>query len=398
MMRSISNHSAPTLAFKSRLLRVVVYFLGSVLALVLVLNAFRARGGDYVVFWNAAVHLSEFSTIYDFARDGLDCFKYPPWIALLILPLSAFDQVTSGVIWRVFQLICLAYVVNWTVKATGEWFISIFTLVLFWGFWVSNIATGQITIFLLALSLYGFELLKESRDAPSSVRRAFGWVFLFSGLSAKAFQVLALAAVPRTFIRKSSVLLAAFGLFLLSLPALLTYGSPVRMIQAYFETAGSSGLNLGGGMYGLPVLWTRILGLDLLATESRMVGYVPSALMALATIFWIKRAMFPKNFPALFAAGIALATAVHPLSFSVAFVWAYPLAVFALREAFDTHASSRLSKVLAIIGILFLTVLDSKLTSGLLSDRFGPLAIKAIGVFLLSFALATRVRSTPTGP
>lgn len=360
----------------------VIHILFGIMALNLLINALRAQGGDYPVFWNTANHWTRHEPLYALARDGVECFKYPPWVGAFLSPLALLSEKTAGILWRLVNFSAWGSIILWASRQSRSFFLAEAVSLLFLGFWTSNLVSGQITPVLLATALWGFELLESAPPA----RRALGWSLLITALSAKIFHLLALVGLSKSHWKWKPIVLAAVPLTALSIPAFLAYSDPVQLIRSYLENVTSGSDNLGGGLYGLPTLWVQLAGFPLLDTAPRLIAWVSSAILVGVILVWGKRVLSKRV--EIFALALALSAAIHPLTFSVAFIWIYPLAVFACQAVFQRKPTSETRPALIGIfaGLFALIVLQSQLSGALGLEFLNFPSLKAVGVFILGIS------------
>ncbi len=358
--------------FQKSLLAVLLVFF-----LVFSVNSFLAQGGDFEVFWNAGLNYITGQPIYDLARDGGTCYKYPPWITPLFLPFSIFPLRVAGVLWRLFQLGCLFYSLQWCKERCRSFASILFIFFNFWGIWMNNVLTGQISILLLALALFGFSLAEKKIE-----NYGLDFFSIFISLSAKVFTLVSFFGVPMRIFSFRKILVLILWIGLASVPALWGYSWHLdRLLAASSETMLSVGGKIGGGHYGLPSLWVSLFSFDPENHRSHLIGFIISLVTVGCFYFWIRQHL--SKSVDRFVTALALGLAIHPLAFSYTFAMGFPLAVFTLDRAMKFNYFMRALTFFGVAGVSFLPLTDH-------------IPFKALSVILLSGLLAFMQR-LPSG-
>ena len=348
------------------------------------LNAIHARGGDFLVFFRAARHLLEGDAVYSVARDGSFCFKYPPWIATVLLPLGFFTEVGAGIFWRLLTIGGVLYLFQWVIKRSESPTIPALVALSFWGFWVQHLVTGQSVILLTAMTLFASGFLVDRPGKPSA-SFALGW-----GLSTKIFPLVTLGALRLSEWTRTRIILVIVVSLALSLPILEGYHWNLVEAAHQFKLALTfQNIEIGGGYYGLPSGFAHLFGLDVTETGSRLRGWVPSVLLTVV-FFWRlhQSPTIRTSISHRMAYGLALASAIQPLTFTYSFVAMYPATALALDSAFKNGRNglrSHLAKFLTVLGWFSITFLHSQAADrlGLTVVLYGEFPPKAVGTFLL---------------
>lgn len=178
------------------------------------------RGGDFDVYLDAAVKLSEGKNIYapPFVK-GLQYF-YSPLFAMLLIPFSSNFFITeliwlflSGwMIYRAFVLIQKYLNFELFSKKEFIWFVVISTFFTL-RFLMYNVAMIQITVFLLWAILESIDLIKEKKIVLGALLLAFA-------INVKLLPLVVLPyLVYRGYIKASGLVIVFSALFLF-IPAL----------------------------------------------------------------------------------------------------------------------------------------------------------------------------------
>jgi hypothetical protein len=338
---------------------------------------------DFVVFWQTARYVLSGEPAYSVTRDGAWVFKYPPWILPLFLPFGLLSLEVAKVFWGLLQVGAFAYVVNWVANVCGNSRWHYATVFLFWGLWQVNAQDGQITLLLLALFLWagGRDSLESmSLKSISLVALSFAKVFT-------AYPLLACLSSRRVawqFVKISTLVLAP-----LSLPALwVTQNRSLRvLVHSYVEAVLSGGKLLGydgvRGRYnqGLIGFFLRLLQVPAEKTSADVLVFL--LLGSFLALIW-HRLSRTLSFKYRWVGWIGLTPVVHPLPFWYSFVLTFPLASISLSSAMKSE--SRISKLLAAVGVVMITALTSK-SLGSFGVVLELLSIKSWGVLFCCVAL-----------
>ena len=351
------------------------------------------QGQDFSVFWRAARNLLEGRSLYELGRDGAMVFKYPPWIAPLFIPLALLPLLVAKWVWGVIQLLMLAYCVRWTRFRAQESAWVWTGLVGFWGIWAVHAMDGQISLLVLAGTLW-------AKERDTWVSRLIALLLL----STKIFTLFALFGwmIPdwrrlgRDAIWKwgGTAALGALVFVGLSLPA-NRFQSVGRggyaLLTSWSDAAGSGGTQFedqkvrGRDNQGFPALLLRMTHVRANEAEWDLKCFLILATAALAVLFGLAKYFASDQ---IFAIGLGLTAVVHPLAWFHLFVFAYPLVVLAL----DGVAASRRTRALgvAISGAAAVSLL-TRGTLGGVGVTLELLSIKSWGVVvLISIWTATR--------
>ncbi len=343
------------------------------------------QGQDFSVFWKSARNLLEGRSLYDLGRDGAMVFKYPPWVAPLFIPLALLPLSVAKWVWGVMQILMLAYCVRWTRVRVLEttWIWSV--LVGFWGIWAVHAMDGQISLLILAGTLW-------AKERETWVSRLIALLLL----STKIFTLFALFGwlIPdwrrsgRQAIWKwtGTAALGALVFFALSLPANRFQPEGrggYSLLSSWSEAAGSGGAQFedqkvrGRDNQGFPALLLRLTHVRADEAQWDLKCFLIFATVALAVLLGVEKYFGPDQ---VFAIGLGLTAIVHPLAWFHLFVFTYPLVVLAL----DGVAASRRTWALgvAICGAVAVSVLTRGVLGGA-GVTLELLSIKSWGVVVL---------------
>jgi hypothetical protein len=152
----------------------------AVLAVLSVLaGAFILRGRkgmvDFQVNYQAAQRLRAGETLYR-QEDGHYQFKYPPFSALLYVPVSFLPADPAKAVWFILVLSCsilVFYLSLVLVRPTGRsvWVLSLFTSLMLAKFFLREIQLGQINALITSLLLVMLALLAKNEESPASAAR-----------------------------------------------------------------------------------------------------------------------------------------------------------------------------------------------------------------------------------
>lgn len=326
---------------------------------------------DFEVYWNTAVRLLHGETIYSFSRDSTRCFKYPPWIAPAFIPLGFFPIAWAARIFRVLEVMAIGasfYYVRSFLKSS-IW--TAIALLLFWGFWMYNTQTGQISSFLVLGAVLGFYLLRKEKKV--------GVLLLFSSLSAKMIQLYALLGTPilQKKYWKAFASTAAVFLFL-CLPSFWPYFPDIgKWLHDFHEASVSLGTDLSASNQGLAAFWIYLFGISPHQIQNHYLCSGVAALVLTILFFIFRKNLepFERFFVLLAYAGI-----LHPLAFSYNYVWVFPLVACVLDR--------RELRWISIPLILEITVISQK-TVGQIPWLVFP-GYRALATVLLSFLLLSK--------
>lgn len=135
----------------------LLLLLASALGLIGAVSLIRstaAQGNDTEVYWRAARALIDHQPLYVSGLDTGMVFKYPPWIATLLLPLGTLPLVAAKWLWGILEIASLAFISVWCLRQFHlNWQTVALGLALQWGTWIIHALDGQIILPLLALTL-----------------------------------------------------------------------------------------------------------------------------------------------------------------------------------------------------------------------------------------------------
>ncbi len=312
--------------------RLLLLILGLMLV-VLLRTAILSQSGDLEVYIRTAYRLWAGEPIYVPHLDGLQSFKYPPWIAPLFAPLAFLSLRGAEVLWRLIQWASLLGMLALLIR-TGKDKVDAsserlsfqplaLTFISFQGVWNYNLLMGQITPLLCLAALW-------SAARPTPARLAAAQV----ALSAKIFPLLAalpslidLARIGKPRRALQALGLGAIAAAALSVPALRATpeASPKALLTSFFATASQGGQNLAGAQNGLPALLARVFGTpDAVASARSQIGLAAAGLgIAAAAWLWARRPLGGRPV-AQTALALALSHAINPLAFDYGLALAFP--------------------------------------------------------------------------
>lgn len=374
----------------------ISFLLIVVLFLTLTINAFRANGDDFQVFYQAGTHYRMGEPLYQIQRDGAKCFKYPPYIAFFLAPFSILPFSIAQLLWRLLSIASLLWITRFLLRHNLSWKALGLSLIPFWGVWMNTVVSGQSSLILTALSIWGVSQIL-ARHSKNSI----AWLSLLSSLSMKLFHLFALIGLPKQVISKQikviSILIFIMGV--LSLPALIGYNFQLgSFFRAYLESMQNPSSVTVGGHYGFPALLTPILKKTILSP----VAMESSTLLiaAIGIIFFLKlKPRFESPLEA-FISALALSLCIHPLTFHYSFASAFPLAAITLQKALDSSSNRRNFRIgFTLMGVAMITLVHEK-SLGELGHVLSNLKIKSWGVVILILILTQlnqlRLRSKTT--
>lgn len=316
------------------LLGAVVAFLGTILVL-----RTLSRGDDFQVFHGVAQRFWDGVRPYDTVTFGNMVFKYPPWILPFFLPFGFLDLETAKILWglvEVASLVAIVVRIHGGVRGTAgglpgvrPWIQSLFLLILF-GLFGSHGMTGQITLLVLALAVWG-------DPVRSSFRRFF---FLVVALSAKMTSLFPLIYGWRRK-KLAASLAGVVGIcVVLSLPIYFKsydrkYGAMRQeWVQAMFSgTQDVNAVRIGfttREVQGLPSLILRKGKLDENEPRHVLLAIAFSVILIGGGWFFASRRLPPE---AQWFGWLALMPAVQPLAWFHVFLFAYPVLVIGAERA-----------------------------------------------------------------
>lgn len=346
-----------------------------------------ANGWDFEVFWHSARALIDGHSPYDPGRGSAWVYKYPPWTAPFLTPLGLFPLGVAKIIWGVAQALCVISVGAYLLS-TGISFLALgLSAGFYWFLFAYHALSGQITLLLLALSLWALPPL----SSRLSVRPAWA-ITAFFALTLKVFSAWSLLGIAKSFRLRRNILTIVLIIFTLSVAAAFLSGRPtLTLYSEWWVSVGSGGLALGEDIVrgrrnqGIPAAVLRFAEVSAAEPWADLVTFLFLAIPL--AIYWFRSS---KNLTpvAAWAGWIGLGAVVHPLSWVHSFVLAFPLQTLTLDRAFRSRKRSILA--LAIIA-LALTTLISSSWMGELGIALEQVSVRSWGV-LLSAVLLARLR------
>ncbi len=363
----------------SKILDIVFLNAFVVIFVLMVANSFLAKDGDFRVFYRTGRLLLDGEPVYSFARDQAEGFKYPPWIAPFFIPLALIPESMSNVVCRLLQVSSLVYVMRWCALATGSAMAPLIAIVLAYGVLTFNILSGQVQLVLLALSLHGFDRLRNKQGR--------GLVILISALSVKIFNLFSLIGVPIQFFRFRWVLGTGILFVLLSLPVIFGFdGDVLEMIRMFKETAGSRTGNLTGARESLSSSFLFLFRLNPENETARWGAFLAALISGAGYLWWLRSRI--QNQRVFFAVALAFGAVIHPLAFAYSFAWAIPMTAFVVHRM-RSSASLFHERIVFGAGIYLLFLYGSApiFRFGMAPSTLGQMAV---GCFLLASLLVEK--------
>lgn len=335
------------------------------------------QGQDFVVFWNAAKAVLSGQSAYDLGRDGGMVFKYPPWILPAFFPAALMPLTWAKGAWGILQLLSLGYAVRWLVRSGCTWGSTILGLLVFWGVWAVHAMDGQITLLVLALSLWAWDIQGRGKwlDRVASV-------VLVWALSTKIFSAFSLLGARGHWGRSARMAWIALVLGGLSLPLMWTSSqkNPVALLQDW-KTAAQSGNHVFGGEkvrarenQGFPAMVLRMSRVP--AVESRADIVLAGSFALVLALVWgvVSRSLSASK---RWAGWLALGVVIHPLAWIHSFVMAFPLAVFGIQRR----------NWIGWLGLLCIAVVSRRTLGDALGSSLEAISIRSWGVVLSALAV-----------
>jgi hypothetical protein len=333
-------------------------FLG--IAAVSLVRSTVGQGTDLLVFWKVGRSLIEGIPFYDLAREGGMVFKYPPWIAPMLMPLGFFSFETAKWIWGIFCVACMAGIFAFlerTLQISKKVWIPL--AFLYWGIWVVHALDGQIIVPLLFLTLIGYA--RASLMLPVL-------------LSAKIFTVFPMIFNLKKFVQPrvlAPAILIVFGLTAISAALSFDYDF-YSMFTAWGDAAASGSTYLAEGQtrgaknQSVTSFLCRVFSVP---SSSTSIEVGLSVLLFLSAWLFFRRRMQSLSDLEKFMVGLCLAPVFHPLPWHHLYVFTFPLAAYAIQNR------GRLS-ISALTLAIFLITLSSERAFGLVE------ILRPIGHFL----------------
>ena len=377
-------------ARKNPLLRNALQALALLLGVAAVTRLLRAAlvdSQDFRVYFVALSAWMEGQFPYAIrAADQGFVFKYPPWTLPALVPFHWLSFEFSKAVWASLEFVAIGVSIRSLREDGVSTRVLLISTALFWYLWLAHFYAGQLTLFLLAGSLWAVKGQTRAR-IPHARMAAVALL-----LSTKVFSMFSLAGFGRRLFEPRTV---AWGLGLLSaFHVALWAWTPVNgpglleLYRGWMTAAASGGSELGAevvrgtGNHGFAAVILRVLdpgalriGLDL---------WVSIALAVTLGALWSRHSA-RLSFQDQWAGWLALGVAVHPLAWHHSFVLAFPLAVRALAVAEEKR--KRILWITALLGIALIGLLVPQVVGKTIVKPFELVGNKSWGVLLLCWTL-----------
>jgi hypothetical protein len=345
---------------------------------------------DFEVNNTAGQRIRAGETLYR-QEDGHYEFKYPPFAAVLYVPVSFLPLAEAKFAW--FLLILgssvLVFQLSYTLvrpEAKKAWVLRVFSPLILAKFFLRELQLGQINALITALLLIMVTVIMRDEDRPGGARE--GWAGILWGVSS-ALKPYALIFLPYWVLKKRWLVLAG-GILVLVLAFLgptLFYG-PSGNIQVHGEwlnslsrsTPGLLGTQDNVSLIALFIKWTGR------AQLSRALYLVTVAVLALVFLFLMIRGRgIPRGMILESALLLTLIPIVSPLGWDYTLLSSVPALMLVLNrlDAFSRTARAFLILNLAAAG---LSIYD--LMGRVLYAKFMSLSIITLNFLVLAAFLA----------
>jgi hypothetical protein len=345
---------------------------------------------DFEVNNRAGQRIRAGETLYR-QEDGHYEFKYPPFAAVLYVPVSFLPLAEAKFAW--FLLILgssvLVFQLSYTLvrpEAKKAWVLRVFPPLILAKFFLRELQLGQINALITALLLIMVTVIMRDEDRPGGARE--GWAGILWGVSS-ALKPYALIFLPYWVLKKRWLVLAG-GILVLVLAFLgptLFYG-PSGNIQVHGEwlnslsrsTPGLLGTQDNVSLIALFIKWTSR------AQLSRALYLVTVAVLALVFLFLMIRGRgIPRGMILESALLLTLIPIVSPLGWDYTLLSSVPALMLVLNrlDAFSRTARAFLILNLAAAG---LSIYD--LMGRVLYAKFMSLSIITLNFLVLAAFLA----------
>jgi hypothetical protein len=331
--------------------------------------------------------------LYDASTAGR-VFKYPPWTLPLFFPFGFISFNVARVLWALVEIASIAYTVCWLKKAGVTVTRTLWLAISFWWIWLGHFYTGQITVFLLAISLWAVS------PKISSPRATILALFL----TTKVFHAVSLVGILKDMLRPRTLIagvLALIALDVLTWEVLRIQGSTLGWLELHrqwIQAAGSAASELGAevvrgqGNHSFTAGVLRWCHVDPLDTSKDI--WVAALLAVFLSALWhhFSRVLDPAE---SWAGWLCVGLVIHPLLWHHSFVLAFPACVLAMDRALKSGSRG----LIAAAGTsIFLVALLIPQLFGSLVNPFEWAASKSWGVTLACAVLVIyRRRFSGTG-
>lgn len=292
-------------------------------------------------------------------------FKYPPWVLAIFLPFGFLPEAVAKLLWGLIQIGLIAYSYRWVQERVEKPRVGFWVLASFWFIFAYHALAGQMTLAILAVSLWAMNGILKGR-----VSSHFGALFFLTSKIFPVFSWVGFRLTLRTHLRAGLISGAAL-LALCSLFSWICMSSlnPWDLLRTWIDAAGSSSTQLtaettrGWRNQGFPAIFGRILS-DRGGVQSWDIPITLLSYLGLG-LAWMKSSKRLSE-ATQWAGWLGLAAAIHPLSWFHSFVLSYPLAAFSIDQAWTSR--NRLRIAVAIFGVFCIT---------LFTKVWGPMGVAA---------------------
>jgi len=202
---------------------------------------------DFRVYYNIAQRFLAKENIYNRPDEGITPFKYSPVFALLVSPLAFVSQKTASLIFFTISFILLIGLCLFSKKMIVTSKLSAWQLFAFYFFPLlfssrfifSVLDSGQITIMIFALLIFGIYLLEKEKNIAASALFALAVMFKYT----------AIIFLPYFLIRKkikASLGMVFFILFYCLIPAIYTgISANLQYLKSWLPFIAETSLDKG---------------------------------------------------------------------------------------------------------------------------------------------------------
>jgi hypothetical protein len=298
---------------------------------------------DFQVYWEA-IHAwmegknpyGQYSTLYGFV------YKYPPWTLPIFTPFAWVSFNVSRWIWTALTILGIAYSMFWLVQNGVHRRIVFITTLMYWWLWQDHAYVGQITVLLMALSMWCVNAIDDPRRSAGRVS------FLSYLFSLKIFSMIPLVGLPksvwnrRTFIAGFLLFLATHVILLLIQPEHHPAAMISKLPEVYRQWMQAASVSGAVPAHQLTHRWpqnhsfTGVILREMHVDAAQSVYDVAvTILFALGLGLLWYQASKKLTFPEKWAGWLSVGVVSHPLSWHHSFVLIFPLSSFALQAAWE---------------------------------------------------------------
>lgn len=357
------------------------------------------NGWDFEVFWNAARAAANGQSPYTFGIENGWSYKYPPWALFIFLPFAPFTLATGKIIWGVVQILSVAITYRWLMRVGIRRNIARWTLGAFWFLIHYHALSGQVTLVTLAIATLAYDGLVNAKTLTGSIKVfAVLWAF-----SLKVFSTVTLIGLwekklaPRTLTNAG---IAALLFAVVSTPQyLMARQTPAESVKQWRSAASTSATSTDTVVrmwnnQGIPGAIGRAFHVD--GKNLTFDVLVSIVVMILLSVLWY-RSTRGARFELRWAGWLAIGVIAHPLVWFQSFVLVWPLAAFAVQNAWDSREKQNLG--ITLFGLACVTMITKSGGAWLGIEDFvlglEELSIKSIGTLILLYTAATAAKGRP---